>query len=526
MAGERDRQSVDSIGINTGVDLTRRKFLWATAVAGGLILVGCRPQREVDDAFVGLVVEGDTPEERALNAFRALMERGDISEGDTFTVLLPGGSQSNLLPAFEEFEELTGIRIDSAEVGDLGEIHTRIMTEATARTGEPDMVLHMANWMGDFAEGGFSHELGPWIDEFDPIIDDPQIGYVPPLDGYLTEYAGRRWALGADNDAFTYFYRLDLFNDPQEQAAFEDAYGYPLGIPETWEQFDEIAEFFDRPDEGYRGAFLFANRTFAYVNWAARFVSRGGIYMDRDMEPQLLNDAGVTALEEMHRLTQAHMPPEAVTGDWAALYAAYPEGRVVQATSWISLGQFANDPATGTVIAGDVGGGLIPGSVLNGRVVHASPHVVGWVLGISRHGKNPLAMYLLAQWVTGPSKGSEVALRTGIVDPWRLHDYDDPEMIAAYGEELLPALLQNAEVAFPDIGLRGGAEYLDVMNEHLQAAMAGREDPETALGNIERAWVNITDRLGHETQTEAWRAELANYPQHLHDLWEELGHNV
>ena len=520
-----------------GGNLSRREFIKVAALGGaGLLVVSCG-----DDGAGGtttrvtvggtttrvteVAVQGATPEERALNAFKALMDEGIINAGDTFTMLVPGGSKSNVVPGLEEFEQLTGVKFEVSEA-DEPTIHTRIITEATARTGDPDIVLHFANWIGDFAEAGFSHEMGPWMDEYRPLIDDPEVGYVSPLNGYLTQYKGSRWALGADNDCYTYFYRRDLFGDPAEKAAFEDKYGYELGIPETWEQFDQIAEFFDRPDEGYRGAFLFANRIFAYINWAARFMSRGGIYMDRDMVPQLLNDTGVTALEEMTNLAQNHMAPEAITGSWPALYEAFPDGRVVQATSWISLGKFANDPATETKIAGNAGGGLIPGSMVNGRLVHATPHVVGWVFGVSRHGDNPLAMYLLAQWLSGPQKGNEMALRTGILDPWRINGYNMPEMREAYGEELIEALLANTRVAFPDIGLKGAAEYMDVLNEQLQEAMAGRQDAETALENVENAWTETTDRLGRDEQTAAWRAELANYPKHLRDLWGELGHNV
>jgi multiple sugar transport system substrate-binding protein len=42
------------------------------------------------------------------------------------------------------------------------------------------------------------------------------------------------------------YYRKDLFDDPKEQKAFKEKYGYDLGAPKTIEQMVQIAEFFTR----------------------------------------------------------------------------------------------------------------------------------------------------------------------------------------------------------------------------------------------------------------------------------------
>ena len=39
------------------------------------------------------------------------------------------------------------------------------------------------------------------------------------------------------------FYRTDLFEDPAEQAAFQEKYGYELAPPTDWEQYRDVAEF-------------------------------------------------------------------------------------------------------------------------------------------------------------------------------------------------------------------------------------------------------------------------------------------
>ncbi len=48
-------------------------------------------------------------------------------------------------------------------------------------------------------------------------------------------------------------YRADLFDDPQEQAAFKATYGRDLAVPTTFDELVDIATFFNRPDEGLYG---------------------------------------------------------------------------------------------------------------------------------------------------------------------------------------------------------------------------------------------------------------------------------
>lgn len=52
-------------------------------------------------------------------------------------------------------------------------------------------------------------------------------------------------------DSMVLYYRKDLFEDPQEKAAFEQEYGYELAPPDTWEQMRDAAEFFNRPPDLY-----------------------------------------------------------------------------------------------------------------------------------------------------------------------------------------------------------------------------------------------------------------------------------
>lgn len=90
-----------------------------------------------------------------------------------------------------------------------------------------------------------------------PVIDPASIpaavlkfaGEFPP--GSRTIYGVPCW-INVDVIA----YRKDWFQDPAEKAAFKKRYGRDLGVPGTWEDLAQIAEFFTRPAEKKAGLIL------------------------------------------------------------------------------------------------------------------------------------------------------------------------------------------------------------------------------------------------------------------------------
>ncbi len=468
-------------------------------------------------------VAGATPAERALNGIEALMDEGVIKPGDTFKIMIHSGQRGQIAPALEEFNELTGLNVELVVIGYEADIYTKAMNEAVVRTGEYDLFLTFCNWIGDMAEAGLIFPLDGWVENYDPEIAHGPNAYVQPLDEFTTQYGGHYYALGMDNDALVLFYRKDLMEDLKEQADFKAQYGRELALPKTWEEFDQISEFFDRPEEGLRGAHLYSTRQFAYTSWAPRFIAQGGIYFDpTNMDPLINTPEGLEALQEIIALTKEHMFPEAYTGDWSGAYTFFPEGKVFWTIAWASLGHWASDPET-SQIAGKVGFAQLPGEYHDGVLYRATPHVVGWSLSVSRYGKAPEAAYLIAQWLNSPSVSAASITRTGTLDPFRQNHFEDPELLQAYGPEIAPVLLKNAEQSFPDISLRGANEYIDQLNLNLQLAVAGLKDPEKALADTASTWQEITDRLGRGRQIESWQQEIKRYPRHLRELWVELG---
>ena len=471
----------------------------------------------------GLAAQGATPAERALNGIKALMDAGKVKKDANFKIMIHSGQRGQFAPAVKKLSSLTGLNIEVVVIGVEPDIHTKAMNEAVVKSGQFDLFLGFSNWTGDFAEAGLIVPLDDWVAEYKPEIDHGSSAFVTPLDKFTTRYKGHYYALGMDNDAFVLFYRKDMLEDPKARASFQSKFGRPLALPDTWEQFDQLAAFFDRPDEGIRGAHLYSTRFFAYTSWAPRFVSQGGIYFDpKTMDPKINAPLGVQALEEHIEVTRKHMFPEAYTGDWSVSYDRFPAGQIFMAIAWPSLGQFAEDPKA-SKIAGQVGFAKLPGNLYKGNLVRATPHVVGWSLTVSKYGKSPETAYLIAQWLNSPSASLEVITTKGTLDPFRYNHFENAKLMQTYGPELGPVLKGNTEQSFPDVSLRGANEYLDVLNLNVQSAVAGQISAKEALDKTAAKWQEITDRLGRKEQLKAWQSEIKGYPRHIRQLWVDLG---
>ncbi len=152
------------------------------------------------------------------------------------------------------YEEETGIAVNVIQEpwGSFGDL---FFTEMAAQGTAYDMVVGDSQWLGQGATQGHYLELT------DFLVDEGIADTV--TDATLTYYSeyptgsGRYYAYPTEGDADGWAYRRDLFENPDEMAAFEEEYGYPLAPPETYMQLMDIAQFFTRPDEGLYGVGIY-----------------------------------------------------------------------------------------------------------------------------------------------------------------------------------------------------------------------------------------------------------------------------
>lgn len=170
-------------------------------------------------------------------------------ESKTIRVLAVEGPETDALAAeATAFTEDSGItvKVDKVARDVWGQ---RKVAELTQDAGTYDVVFlgggDDAVWMLEHAH---VQDLTPYLGE--KTVDD-----IVNHELFTTEDGKFVGAPQYYNFPVT-LYRADLFDDPKEKAAFEAEYGRELAAPTTFEEYVDIATFFNRPDEGLYGTCL------------------------------------------------------------------------------------------------------------------------------------------------------------------------------------------------------------------------------------------------------------------------------
>jgi multiple sugar transport system substrate-binding protein len=167
------------------------------------------------------------------------------------TILWAQWDPSNYLQVIGNmYEQETGIKVTVIQEP-WATFLDRMAAEWAAKGDSYDMVVGDSQWLGQGSEQGHYVELTDFFTE-NGIVET----VTPATLQYYGEYpagSGRYWAYPTEGDAVGWAYRKDLFENPDEMAAFEAKYGRPLAVPTTWAELRDIAEFFTRPDQNLYG---------------------------------------------------------------------------------------------------------------------------------------------------------------------------------------------------------------------------------------------------------------------------------
>ena len=157
------------------------------------------------------------------------------------------------------YEEETGIKVNVIQEP-WDSFLTRFSTEMAAKGDTWDMVVGDSQWLGQGSTEGWYVNMTDFLvgEGIADTVTEATLTYYGEYPGASGQY----WAFPTEGDANGWVYRKDLFEDPDEMAAFEAEYGYPLDIPENYDQFYDIANFFTRPDEGLYGVAIYGSNEY------------------------------------------------------------------------------------------------------------------------------------------------------------------------------------------------------------------------------------------------------------------------
>ncbi len=214
---------------------------------------------------------------------------------------------------------------------------------------EYNIIISDSQWLGAFAEPGWIVKLNDVIDKnpelknikwADPVV---QKGYMNYPDG-----SSDIWGLPQEADIIVLYVRKDMLEDPKEQAAFKAKYGYNL--PKTFEDFEkismdeyeQIAEFFTRPDKGLYGTALQYSKEYDFMScFLLPYIwSTGGEVWDsktNQVEGILNTENNAKALERMVGLMKS-APPGSLNYGIPQVIESFSQGKIFSAFQWAAVG--------------------------------------------------------------------------------------------------------------------------------------------------------------------------------------------
>jgi multiple sugar transport system substrate-binding protein len=408
------------------------------------------------------------------------------------------------------WEEQTGVGFEVIELP-WPELYSKAVAEHIARSGAFDILDLAPLNLPAFVEGGVVIQLDDLIRQFG--YEEAQED-VHPLYRALGTYKGGTYGIFDDGDVFCLYYRKDIFEDPEIMDAHQSELGRALEPPTTWDHYTETAQFLtDRlaPEVYGAGAFRKQGAPGNQFAFYQQFASNGGEYFDVDsMRAAINSEAGVRTLEQMLAVNRASIPGveelDAV-GQWTA----WLQGRLAMIFSWPPTGRMSENYAQR-----DESFSFIPASQIEGQVGYAimpgqnGQHASGFIKCISADSRNTEAAYLMMQWMTSPTISLQrVMLPYALRDPFRISHFTSSEYRGLWPNagEYLDTLNEAANHAVIDLTMPGAPDYAAVVDRAC-ASVWGGADPQSALDGAAAEWDRITDRLGVDSQRDAYRAFL------------------
>ncbi len=278
-----------------------RRMLWSVLAVLILSLTACAPAAQPPAA------SGDQPAAPAESAPAA-------SEGsvDELTILWAQWDPADYLQEIGNlYEEETGIKVNVVQEP-WGSFYDRAFTEFAAGGSSFDMIVGDSQWLGQGAEQGHYVNMTDFLvgEGIAETVTESTLTYY----GEYPTGSGQYWAYPTEGDADGWAYRMDLFEDPDEMAAFEAEYGYALAVPETWDQLMDIAKFFTRPEEGLYGAAIYTQKDYDAITMGFENVmfSYGARWQDAEtnaVQGIANSPEAIAALEFYRELYSCCSPP-------------------------------------------------------------------------------------------------------------------------------------------------------------------------------------------------------------------------
>ena len=430
-------------------------------------------------------------------------------------------------------EKEAGVSVgkDTVEYFKIGEGFSKIVPQLMSRKPKWDWIQFSPMFLGSFVSMGALEPLDPYLEKYagtEEYLDQ----VMPAYREFYMKWDGKVYGVMLDGDIHLLHYRPSFFNDPELKKKFEKRFKRELKPPETWYEYRDAAQFFteELKDKGIYGVeWVVNNPLFGWGFYYDMIASKGVNYFDENMNPTIVNDDAVEALELFKEINQFAPPGHETMGiDETITY--WQSGRVVMAVWWIDLTEFTAQAKP--EIADDQASALVPGWKIGDKVVHRAMTLYNRIASIPKNlppERKEAAFYFIYRlshqdystyYVADEYSGSDPFMKLHYVSP---EQYLLPDPLRgtsdlwptnsgifhklSTAENHLKAGYENVKVGYPQFNWSGAVEYAQSMSINFSKFISGQLTAKQALEKTADEWVKIVQKYGLENQ----KKQYANF---------------
>jgi multiple sugar transport system substrate-binding protein len=332
--------------------------------------------------------------------------------------------ETALARQWEHFEQVhaTSLQLEAVPL-DLHPLHDSLFVERGLQSGQWDAAMISTDWLSEAAESKALENLAPYIQQAAP--EDFPHGWSDSLHR-LQNFDGRILGLPYHDGPECLIYRTDLFADPVERNRYAQQHSEPLDVPQTWEQFHRIAQYFTRPTQRLYGTILAAypDGHNTVYDFCLQLWTRGGELFDASGAMRLDTHEAREALDFYRGLLgdSSAIHPESRNVDSVQSGFAFAAGEVAMMVNWFGFASMSETIAQSKV-RGKVGVAPIPSG--GGPRVSLNAY---WVMGLPSGSRHPEIAWQFLRHCASPEMDKLLTLQGGI--GCRKSTWSDPDVNA------------------------------------------------------------------------------------------------
>jgi multiple sugar transport system substrate-binding protein len=251
--------------------------------------------------------------------------------------------ESTLRKLWDAFSLQNNIKMEAEMVAlELHDLYETTISDKGLKEGKWDIAHINTDWIFDAANENAVLNLFSLIGENPP--ENYPFGWHKSL-LHLQKLSNGIFGLPFHDGPECLIYRKDLFENETEKENFKKQFGYELATPKTWQEFTEIATFFNRPEQNLYGA-VFANYPDGHnmvFDFCLQLWTRGGSLLNKKNQIDIHNEAAIKALDFYRKMVNDKNAVHPKSREFGSVEAglAFAEGQAAMAINWFGFASMA-----------------------------------------------------------------------------------------------------------------------------------------------------------------------------------------